>query len=130
MRLSNFKKWMPGAALLLAFLLLGLFVWGGNQPQAAGLFPAPWDKLAHVAWFATLAGLLVFGLRCSGIGFLITVALACMALGVWDEWRQIALPGRNFGLDDLLADGVGIVMGVILVSLVRRARFRNFVARE
>jgi hypothetical protein len=27
-----------------------LFVWGGNQPQAAGLIPAPWDKLAHLAW--------------------------------------------------------------------------------
>ena len=47
--------WVRGAALLLAILLLGLFVWGGNQPQAAGAVPPPWDKLAHLAWFATLA---------------------------------------------------------------------------
>jgi hypothetical protein len=36
-------NWIPGASLLLAVLLLALFVWGGNQPQAAGLIPAPWD---------------------------------------------------------------------------------------
>ena len=42
----TFSNWISGASLLLAVLLLGLFVWGGNQPQAAGLIPAPWDKLA------------------------------------------------------------------------------------
>jgi VanZ family protein len=108
--------------LLLAVLLLGLFVWGGNQPQAAGLIPAPWDKLAHLTWFATLAGLLVLGLRGLGTGIPLMVALACMALGAWDEWRQLALPGRNFGLDDLLADGVGIALGVCLATCVQRQK--------
>ncbi len=116
------SNWIPGASLLLAVLLLGLFVWGGNQPQAAGLIPAPWDKLAHLAWFATLAGLLVLGLRSAGARPLLLVALACAALGVWDEWRQITLPGRTFGLDDLLADGVGIALGVFLATWVRRVR--------
>jgi hypothetical protein len=37
------SNWLRGASLLLAVLLLALFVWGGNQPQAAGLIPAPWD---------------------------------------------------------------------------------------
>jgi VanZ family protein len=119
------SSWMNCAAVLLAVLLLGLFVWGGNQPQAAGLIPAPWDKLAHVTWFASLAGLLVFGLRGSGMRIPLMVALACMALGVWDEWRQLTLPGRNFGLDDLLADGVGIALGIFLVTRVQCVRLRN-----
>lgn len=120
-----FSNWIPGASLLLAVLLLGLFVWGGNQPQAAGLVPAPWDKLAHLTWFATLAGLLVLGLRGSGRRIPLLVALACMALGSWDEWRQLALPGRSFGLDDLLADGVGIALGIFLATWVWRVRLRN-----
>lgn len=120
--LKPFSNWIPGASLLLAVLLLGLFVWGGNQPQAAGLIPAPWDKLAHLAWFATLAGLLVLGLRGSGMRAPLLVAFACMALGAWDEWRQLALPGRNFGLDDLLADGVGVALGVCLATCVQAKR--------
>lgn len=116
------RNWLRGASLILAVLLLGLFVWGGYQPQAAGLFPEPWDKVAHLTWFATLAGLLVFGMRGEGIRFLLLVALACAALGVWDEWRQLTLPGRHFGLDDLLADGVGITLGLLLASWTRRLR--------
>jgi VanZ family protein len=120
-----FSNWIPAASLLLAVLLLAQFMWGGNQPQAAGLIPAPWDKLAHLAWFATLAGLLVLGLRGSGMRISLLVALACMALGAWDEWRQLALPGRSFGLDDLLADGVGIALGVFVACWMRRVWLRN-----
>ena len=92
------------------------------------MIPAPWDKLAHLTWFATLAGLLVLELRGSGMRIPLMVALACMALGAWDEWdewRQLALPGRSFGLDDLLADGVGIALGIFLACRVRRVRLRN-----
>jgi len=89
------------------------------------LIPAPWDKLAHLSWFATLAGLLVLGLRNSGTRIPMMVALACMALGAWDEWRQLTLPGRSFGLDDLLADGVGIALGLFLAGWVQRVRLRS-----
>lgn len=111
---------IPGASLLLAVLLLALFIWGGFQPKAANLVPAPWDKLAHLAWFATLSGLLVFGLRNAGARIPLWVALACLPLGAWDEWRQLALPGRSFGLDDLLADGAGIALGIFLAVRARR----------
>ena len=43
-----------------ASLTIALF-WGGGQPFAVGLFPAPFDKLAHSVYFATLAALLWFG---------------------------------------------------------------------
>ncbi|MHB1144117.1 MAG: VanZ family protein [Thiobacillus sp.] len=114
--------WVRGAALLLAILLLGLFVWGGNQPQAAGAVPPPWDKLAHLAWFATLAGLLRLGLPAMGVRGVLGVALACLGIGLWDEWRQLALPGRHFGLDDLLADAAGIAFGLLLAARAQRER--------
>ena len=41
-------------------LVVALF-WGGSQPFAVGLFPVPYDKLAHSLYFATLSLLLWFG---------------------------------------------------------------------
>jgi len=117
--------WVRGAALLLAILLLGLFVWGGNQPQAAGAVPPPWDKLAHLAWFATLAGMLQLGLPAMGVRGVLALALACLGIGLWDEWRQLALPGRHFGLDDLLADAVGIALGLLLATWAQRVRLET-----
>jgi len=117
---AAFNRWKRGAAVLLAVLLLTLFVWGGYQPQAAGLIPTPWDKLAHLTWFATLAGLLVYGLCNVGARIPLWVALACVALGAWGEWRQLTLPGRTFGLDDLLADVGGIAVGLLVAVRLRR----------
>ena len=102
-------------ALLTAFTLLCLFIWGGNQPEAVGLFVPPWDKLAHLAWFAVLSGLLRFGLGSRSVGWL---ALLCVSVAVWDEWRQLALPGRSAGLDDLLFDVLGIAVGIMIGSRV------------
>ena len=40
----------PRYALLAALILLAGYVWGNNLPEAAGLIPPPWDKLAHLTW--------------------------------------------------------------------------------
>lgn len=98
-------------ALPLVAALFGLFVWGGAQPEAAGLFPAPWDKLVHLSWFAVLAGLLLGGL---GRRWTLAVAVFALGVGMWDEWRQMSLPGREAGWDDLLADALGVALGVWL----------------
>ena len=52
----------PRFALLVALVLLVAYFWGNSQPEAAGLISTPWDKLAHLAWYAVLAGLLLLGL--------------------------------------------------------------------
>jgi VanZ family protein len=102
--------------IVLAAALLVVFVWGGGHPEMAGLIPPLWDKVAHVGFFAMLAGLLVRGLPGGLMRTGLIVALACTVLGVWDEWRQLTLPGRNAGLDDLLADLVGIGLGVFVAA--------------
>ena len=105
-------------ALLAALALLSLFIWGGSQPEAAGLIPPPWDKLVHLAWFAVLAGLLHLGL---GLRRGVWVALFCVGIGLWDEWRQLSLPGRSAGWDALLFDALGIALGVMLSGRLRLA---------
>jgi VanZ family protein len=110
-------------ALLPALALLSLFIWGGNQPEAAGLIPPPWDKLVHLAWFAVLAGLLHAGL---GLRRGLWVAAFCVGVGLWDEWRQLSLPGRSAGWDDLLFDAAGIALGVMLAGWVGRRVVRGF----
>jgi hypothetical protein len=97
--------------LLMTLTLLCLFIWGGNQPLAAGLFPTPWDKLVHLAWFAVLSGLLRIGLNIYPVGW---VFVFCAGVAVWDEWRQLTLPGRSADLDDLLFDGMGLVVGLVV----------------
>lgn len=109
-------------SLPLAAVLLGLFVWGGNQPEAAGLFAPPWDKLAHLTWFAVLAGLLRLRL---GPRWMPAVVVFCVVVGVWDEWRQLSLPGRAAGWDDLLFDGLGIALGVWLANVALRDRYQG-----
>ena len=79
--------------------------------MAVGLFLAPWDKLAHVVWFAVLSALLRLGLGPRAVGGL---SMFCVSVAVWDEWRQLMLPGRSAGLDDLMFDGLGIFMGLLI----------------
>jgi VanZ family protein len=72
-----------------------------------------------VAWFAVLAGLLHLGL---GLRRGVWVVAFCVGVGLWDEWRQLSLPGRSAGWDDLLFDALGIALGVMLAGwLWRRA---------
>lgn len=99
-------------ALLLALMLLALFG-GGAQPEAAGLIPAPWDKLAHLAVFAGFAFLLRSGLGLpEGLALFLT-----LVIGAADELHQASLPGRFAGLDDWLADFAGALLGLWFARL-------------
>jgi len=102
------------AIALVLFMLAALFI-GGAQPIAVGLFPAPWDKLAHATFFFVLAILLS-----SFIGLRITLAIMLTLLvGAADEIHQIFLLGRQAGLDDWLADAMGACLGLFLIKWIR-----------
>ena len=107
-------------ALLMAAMLLTLYFWGNSQPEAAGLVPPPWDKLAHLAWYAVLACLLLLGVGRRAWPW---VLAGTLLLAGWDEWHQFALPGRSPGVDDWLADALGAVVGMgISHAIGRRVR--------
>ncbi|MDP2031020.1 MAG: VanZ family protein [Thiobacillus sp.] len=110
----------PRFALLVALVLLVAYFWGNSQPEVAGLIPTPWDKLAHLAWYAVLAGLLLLGLGRRPWPW---VLVGTLLLAGWDEWHQFALPGRSPDFDDWLADALGAVAGVwISRAIGQRAR--------
>jgi len=101
-------------ALCLAFALalaLSLFALGG-EPYAGKLFPAPWDKLAHLSLFAAITLLVWLGVE--GRAPLALAALV-LSIGLLDELHQVALPGRSADPGDLLADACGIGVAFFLL---------------
>lgn len=101
-------------------VLVALFA-GGSQPQAAGLIPAPWDKLAHVAVFGVLTLSLMRGFSLPPAW----AAVAAALFGGADELHQASLPGRVAGLDDWLADLVGVALVLGVLHWQRRASRRE-----
>ena len=87
--------------LLLATAVIFQLFYLGSQPFAAGLIPAPWDKLAHLVVYSAITVLLWIG---TGGGAPALVIVAVIAVGALDELHQANLPGRDAGLGDFLVD--------------------------
>ncbi len=76
------------------------------------------DKVQHLAAYAVLAVLGGFGFAAGRrVG---RVALALFALGVAMEIVQSFVPGRFAGLDDVVANSTGILIGCGLALIVNR----------
>jgi VanZ family protein len=106
------------AAVVLIFQLFYL----GARPEAAGLIPAPWDKLAHFAVYSALTVLLWIGTE--GRMPLAMVAVVA-AVGALDELHQSGLPGRVGDVWDFLADvcaGTGTAFALLLLYGAGRPR--------
>lgn len=98
-----FAAFCFAAAGILVVGLLGI----GATPVAVGLVREPWDKLAHLATFAVLGGLLAAGF--GGRRPWLATALA-LSVGMADEGLQLFHPGRQSGWDDLAADLAGAAL--------------------
>jgi hypothetical protein len=110
---------LPRSVYLLgAVTLIVVLFWGGSQPFAVGLFPAPFDKLAHSVYFATLTVLLWFGF---GGRWPVLVFLVVSAIGGLDEIHQSFLPGRMADVYDFLTDAVAA--GVV-TTLLEKNKWR------
>lgn len=89
--------------------------------QPAGALPAPWfpgqDKVAHVVLYAPLGAALGWALGAER--WRLTLLLGVL-YGVSDEWHQTLVPGRQASAGDVLADAIGVALGVLV--LLRMAR--------
>lgn len=100
---------MKPTYLVLALVWAALIFAASSQPGSAVGLSHPWDKLAHLASYAVLSGLL----RAAGLGSGWAFALAVL-YGASDEWHQRFVPGRDASLADWVADTVGAGLGAWL----------------
>jgi VanZ family protein len=88
----------------------------------------PTRHLAHVAAYALLT--LLLGWALSGRGARPTPrtiglsALLAVLYGVTDEWHQTFVPSRTGRVEDLVWDGLGALLGAMLLLAVSRAEDR------
>jgi len=115
------------SVLVAAAIVIGLFVLG-EKPYAGSLFPTPWDKLAHVSVYGTIAILLWIGAG-NGPHRPGAVALFVLAIGLLDELHQAGIPGRSADVSDLVADAVGIGIAFYLLRS-RKASAAQEAARQ
>lgn len=117
--LSRLPRGLVRSGFWLSLALLGvlaLFVLGA-QPFAVGIFPVPYDKLAHALVFG---GLFLVLLRALVIPVWLAVAIPLLVSGA-DEFHQFFLPGRQPGLDDWFAGCAGVAVALLIRQLFRDA---------
>ncbi|HMM51330.1 MAG TPA: VanZ family protein [Burkholderiaceae bacterium] len=122
--LTEPPTWLRAAAAALLVTLIASLFHFGAQPYAVGLIPAPWDKLAHLAFFGGVAGLASIALGGRGPVVAFAAFGIAVAVGGADEAVQTLLPGRNAGLADLAADLAGAALALLLLGALRGRRMR------
>lgn len=116
------RYWLPLA------LYMGLiYVQSSYVPPVALTDFEQLDKLAHLGMYAVLGALFLraylsltngrYGLWCALISIVST-----FIYGLTDEWHQSLVPGRVPEIFDLLADGIGAIVGVCFYRVLYRHR--------
>ena len=113
---------VTAAALTLVILFLAL------TPRTEVLPSSGWDKLDHLAAFAVLAvcGELAWRGR-PGLHLKLAAGLLLLGLGI--EAGQSLVPGRAADWHDVVADGVGLAIGMMFAAAVTHALDRRRLPR-
>lgn len=101
----------PGPWRALLLLLLGVVSWFAFAPVAFDDGGLPLDKGRHLAAFAVLAWVAAQGFG-STKATLWRIALALLAYGVLIELVQAQIPGRHASGADVVADALGLALGL------------------
>ena len=91
-------------------------------PAQIKLIENSWDKANHFIAFAVLYVTLHFGFSRLNLGAKVAILLA---YGIQIEIMQSFVPNRYFSLLDVVADGIGIVFGILAARILNgfKARF-------
>jgi len=117
-------RWL--ASLVAAGVVLQLFPLGA-QPFAAGLVPAPWDKLAHLAVYSLITVLLWIGTA----GHMPLAVLATVVgIGALDELHQAQVGGRFADALDFVVDACAATGTVAALRLHARRTGRGYGERR
>ena len=118
--LSAHPRMAPFWRIALALLLCAV-LWLALTPSPPPQASLGWDKLNHAAAFATLAAVAFLGFARTWA----RIAAALLAFGALIEVLQSFTATRSAEWGDLLADGVGIALGLLLAGAVVKAVSRR-----
>lgn len=104
------------AAASVIILAAGLYLLGA-QPLAVGLFPAPWDRLAHATTFAVVGSATGLASGTRGWRMVVCCVAGAVVVGAVDELHQTFLPGRSASWADFGADLAGGLSGAALLGM-------------
>lgn len=106
-------------SLVLAALLISLiFALADSSLATEELrFDTPMDKLLHAIVYGVIALLLKF----SGVikrSFILWFLV--IAIGLLDELHQNMVEGRQSSVADLMADAVGVTLGIMIITMITK----------
>lgn len=104
---------------LAVMLLCGTSAGFAFSPLQVGLPIEQADKLNHLLAFASIGCAAVFA-QAPGGRAPATALLGCLIFGIFIEWVQYFIPGRQCSAADVLANMAGATVGVILAQGLRR----------
>ena len=103
--------------LYLFLILIGSSIPGKSVPT---VFSLTWDKLLHVIEYFFLG---ILGYRAYEDSYkYITIVISTFGIvfGCIDEIWQLFIPGRNSSYYDVIADGIGVILGVITIRISKK----------
>lgn len=115
---------------VLAWMGLIFFLSAESDPGALSRFDFEGaDKIAHIILYAVLGVLLWRAGRFAGGKFLgaqpaLWTFIIGVVYGMSDEWHQKFVPRRTADVMDLLADCIGVGLGIMAAVLYQRAKAR------
>ena len=123
----NLFKWF--ATLTYA----GFIYWLSSRPwPAPGNLPPHTDKVVHFFVFAILAWLVFSSLDFikDSLTHLLSVLILTSAYAFFDEFHQSFVPGRTSDLNDYLADCLGIITLLLIITFQRSRYATHFCSKK
>jgi VanZ family protein len=112
--LRNITKWI---IQVVWFFSIVLIAWLSLAPRIEIPYQfSGADKLAHCLAYAWLAILPFFG--CASMRAALTEAFLMVPIGIGLEFAQRHVPGRDFSVADMIADSVGVALGIVVARYV------------
>ena len=104
-------------SVYLFLILIGSSIPGKSVPT---VFAFTWDKLLHLLeyFFLGILGYRAYENRYKYIT--IRISMFGITFGCIDEMWQSLIPGRNPSYYDVIADGIGVILGVITIHLIKK----------
>ncbi len=122
-------RWLP--VLLWAGLIFLLSAQPGLRVSADAGVDRPIREFAHICTYAVLTFLLGWALaghRSPSRRALLSAAVLAFLYGISDEWHQTYVPIRAGRPQDLVWDGIGIIIGCALLWCAARLLDRDAAA--